>query len=450
MSPTSLHPCKLFFRWFIQLQPLLTFENITNHFRTLPFNIATILLLLASANMSRVDIDPVNTPELPDYDSAVWTRTTARDFFLGTIRGIGQVYLADNIISGILILVGIALCSRISALAAYLGSALGTATALATGVPSSQVALGMYGFNSSLSVTAMLMFYTPSVGAGILGVLSGIMTVLGQQGIATMLQPLGLPFMTLPFCMIALPFIIIQGTTSLVIAVPLASMTIPEDHLRRVNMVADGMTFLKETLAPVERASTGRVSTLRSRKMTRALSSLSDIFTEPKRVPETTPPNSKRESWFCCFSDGRKAEREKHAIKTAAMEIFIALDHDQSGHLQFQQVTDALQAAGLDDEDGIHLASLVLNLMDFDKSRTIDSHELVSFVVVCTAIQGIEQKLTKFFDFVDIDCNGKVDFFEIDSALEYLGQPLLSQNEKFLLAELVPNYHGMCFHYFVF
>ena len=50
-------------------------------------------------------------------------------------KGIGQVFLADNIISGILVLLGLAVCSRISAVVAYLGSVLGAASALAIGVP---------------------------------------------------------------------------------------------------------------------------------------------------------------------------------------------------------------------------------------------------------------------------------------------------------------------------
>ena len=199
---------------------------------TLPFNMATILLLAASANMSYVSIPPVSTPALPDYESAPFDGITAQAFFAGTIRGIGQVFLADNIISGVLVLIGLMVCSRISAVAALLGSALGAASALALGVPGSAVEQGMFGFNASLTVTAMFMFYTPSFGAGVLATLAGFMTVVCQQALATILEPLGLPFMTLPFCLVGLPFIIIQGTTSIVIAVPLSSMTIPEDHLK--------------------------------------------------------------------------------------------------------------------------------------------------------------------------------------------------------------------------
>jgi urea transporter len=90
---------------------------------------------------------------------------SASEFFAETIRGIGQVYLADDLISGCFVLAGIAIYSRIAAAAAFLGSALGATIALATGVPGSMIELGMYGFNASLSVTGMFFFYVPSSGA---------------------------------------------------------------------------------------------------------------------------------------------------------------------------------------------------------------------------------------------------------------------------------------------
>lgn len=200
---------------------------------TFPFNIATIMFLIATAEMKRVHVGPVREPALPDYSNTEDNgQLTAQMFFAGMIRGIGQVYLADNLVSGVLVLAGIAVCSRIAAVAALVGSALGAAFAVVTGVSSAAIESGFYGFNSSLSMTSMFMFFVPSLGASILGTLAVLLTVVAQQALAGLLQPYGLPFMTLPFCVILLPFIILQGMTSIVISVPLATMTIPEDHLR--------------------------------------------------------------------------------------------------------------------------------------------------------------------------------------------------------------------------
>ena len=75
------------------------------------------------------------------------------------------------------------------------------------------------------------MFYVPSIGSISIGIIASIITVFIQLALSTSLEPCGLPVMTLPFCLAALAFVVIQGTTSYVISVPLSSMTTPEDHL---------------------------------------------------------------------------------------------------------------------------------------------------------------------------------------------------------------------------
>lgn len=166
---------------------------------TFPFNIATIMLLIATAEMARVRVGPVREPALPDYSSSGQDSgpLTARMFFAGVVRGVGQVFLADNVASGVLVLAGVAVCSRIAAVAALVGSALGAAFAVAIGVDPGAIESGFYGFNSSLSVTAMFMFYVPSIGASILAITASLLTVVAQQALAGILAPYGLPFMSL-------------------------------------------------------------------------------------------------------------------------------------------------------------------------------------------------------------------------------------------------------------
>jgi len=119
---------------------------------TFPFNIATILFLLSTAQMRRVDYDGSSgrQPSLPSYidsstSGAATGSITGADFFAGVVRGVGQVYAADNLVSGVLILLGIAVCSRISAVAAFVGSAIGAATAVVVGAPAAHISSGLYG-----------------------------------------------------------------------------------------------------------------------------------------------------------------------------------------------------------------------------------------------------------------------------------------------------------------
>jgi hypothetical protein len=61
---------------------------------------------------------------------------------------------------------------------------------------------------------------------------AGSMTVLGQQALVTTLQPCGLPVLTMPFCIIALPFVILQKER------PRWSLRClsPEDHLHGIHI----------------------------------------------------------------------------------------------------------------------------------------------------------------------------------------------------------------------
>ena len=56
-------------------------------------------------------------------------------------------------------------CSRISALAAFFGSGVGAGVAALVGCDRGLIENGLFGFNASLTMTSMLMFYVPSVGS---------------------------------------------------------------------------------------------------------------------------------------------------------------------------------------------------------------------------------------------------------------------------------------------
>lgn len=82
------------------------------------------------------------------------------------------MYLANDIVSGVLVLAGIMVCSRISALAAFTGSAVGAGVAALVGCNRDAIENGMYGFNPSLTLTAMQMFYVPSIGSITTGIIA--------------------------------------------------------------------------------------------------------------------------------------------------------------------------------------------------------------------------------------------------------------------------------------
>jgi urea transporter len=65
-------------------------------------------------------------------------------------RGIGQVMFQENIFTGIILFIGILVCSRISALYALLGTGIGVVVAFMCSFPLSMITAGLFGFNGVL------------------------------------------------------------------------------------------------------------------------------------------------------------------------------------------------------------------------------------------------------------------------------------------------------------
>lgn len=425
---------------------------------TLPFNISVIIYLLSTAYSARVNTGSVREPSLPDYyDNAnIDTTITASGFFAGSVRGVGQIFLADNIGAGLFVIAGMSVCSRISALAAWSGSALGAAVALAIDVPGSAIEQGIYGFNPSLTFIAMYgMFYSPTLSSFAFAILAAIMTVLTQQAFATILEPWGLPFMTLPFCLCSLIFVLIQGSTSRVIAVPLANITVPEDHLKKHQYLTEGFQFLKEALYPENsedfrksraagRSRSGKRGGKINRSM-RVISSLIDDEDENFEEEVSSVASSRRSERSMAHSFGanasiafyrrkqlnrfKKQTMDKRAkwVLRAAPRIFKNLDMKNEGSIYTEDFTSALRTVGLNDKNGLRFASLVFDIMDTDMSNSIERKEWVIFCLVSLELSTVRKKISKFFDFVDADGSEIIDFDELDAALDYLGEPPLTE-----------------------
>ena len=361
---------------------------------TLPFNFSTIFFLLAMGGMNNVDMAPVREPELPSYETEPVAKLTAGAFFAGSIRGVGQVFLANDLVAGCLVLIGIMLCSRISALAAFVGSAIGAGVAALVGCNRDAIENGMYGFNPSLTLTSMLMFYVPSVGSISVGAAASIITVFIQLALATSLEPTGLPFMTLPFCLAALAFIVIQGTTSNVISVPLSSMTTPEDHLKRVRRLSHGFELLYGAIRSSSykgnhsRRNLMHRTTMISSRMNSAFSD----YDQAVNGEEEKGFLSRMIAWFNAKKESRAVEgdsaasmqqqsfRMSWAVQSSFVQdaekdvydrMFRHIDAENEYQISKAQFKAFLQSVGLSDPMGLDFACEAFQLMDLDQTGDI-------------------------------------------------------------------------------
>lgn len=126
---------------------------------TFAFNISALLFLVSGLHAARGRLGEVITPTVPALDGA-GVNTTLREsataagstdavaVLNAVLRGIGQLFFVNSILGGVLVLVGIAVCSRIAAVFALLGSTIGMLVGLALGADGTAIYNGLWGFNS--------------------------------------------------------------------------------------------------------------------------------------------------------------------------------------------------------------------------------------------------------------------------------------------------------------
>ena len=177
---------------------------------TAPFVLTTWLLLFAVYQFDFLHPTELIAPATPDPAAAVQTELrelatgtgglTAANLAHGFFRGVGEVMFEDNLLTGVIFLVAIAVNSRISAAFAALGSAVGLLTALALGGEGFTAYHGLYGFNAVLCAIAIGgLFFLLTWRSAIYALLAAAFSVIAFAAIAVLLSPIGMPALTAPF-----------------------------------------------------------------------------------------------------------------------------------------------------------------------------------------------------------------------------------------------------------
>jgi len=212
---------------------------------TLAFNIVTLASLVAALGLAHGHAGGLLTPGIvhhagpststalrPTADSAGSYDAVALANAL--FRGVSQIFLANSLISGIVIIIGTAACSRIAAGLALTGSAVGGAAGIALGGDGYAIYHGLWGYNSCLTAAAIAgVFLVLSRRTFMLGIAGAVVSAVLYATLSVLFIPWGLPALTLPFCLATLTFLLIKGHVTDLDAVPLDTLTTPEQHLRQ-------------------------------------------------------------------------------------------------------------------------------------------------------------------------------------------------------------------------
>lgn len=168
---------------------------------TAPFVLATWCTLLAARQFAQ--LPGVGLPP-PAIGHVIGAAPALIAVPLAALRGIAQVFLLPSAGSGALILMGIAASSRAAALFAAAGSLLALAVAWLLGADPAAISAGLDSFSAVLTAIALGCVFSaapgrPGLRDALYAAFGVIATVFVHTALSTLLEPLRIPALTMPF-----------------------------------------------------------------------------------------------------------------------------------------------------------------------------------------------------------------------------------------------------------
>lgn len=175
-----------------------------------PFVITTWFLMLAAYNFGRIKIDALPHPSISVQPAmADLFMLSPSQFWKACFTGVSQVFLINNVITGVLFLIGLAVSSIWAAVFAFVGSMVAIGTALLLGGGSTAIISGLFQFSAVLTAIGLgTTFYKPNWRVVIYAILGTIFTVVAQGALNVLLHIFGIPTLTFPFVIAAWIFLL--------------------------------------------------------------------------------------------------------------------------------------------------------------------------------------------------------------------------------------------------
>ena len=175
---------------------------------TIPYVFISSSVLLTSFQFQHVDAD---IDILPNTVKEIVFSEHNVHFISAFLSGFSEIFLLDNVMAGILILIGIFIASRKAGLLSIGANLLGLGIDLMFGANHDQINAGLFGYNVILTVLALGMAFETRINRYISIALGILLTIMLHAGLTTLLTPFGLPVFTLPF-IIATWIMLFAGT----------------------------------------------------------------------------------------------------------------------------------------------------------------------------------------------------------------------------------------------
>ena len=170
----------------------------------LPYCVATLSMLGALHQFGGLDSGAVSHSLATSMHGAAGVSAYSADtWFYGVATGIGQIFMQDNWLTGLVVVAAIAVNSRISAAAVAVGVAVAVAIGCIVGANETLIRSGVLGYNAALTSIALGGLFVLLDRAGVVyAVLGAVLTTCTWAGLSALLGPSGLPVLTLPFVIV--------------------------------------------------------------------------------------------------------------------------------------------------------------------------------------------------------------------------------------------------------
>lgn len=351
---------------------------------TLPFNIATLLFLSLVMLIPQPLFELGKTTIAP---TSVLTIDLAR--LLASLPiSFGQVFLADKLFAGCLILLAVAICTPIGAIVGLVGAALGVVAGLILGIIPEDIYIGLWGYNSVLSAMAIGgIFYAPNLRSFLVGSVCAFVTALIIPVLTAILtKPFGLPVLTLPFCVATIGFfILLRRFLPSLVPVVLYAVTSPEEHRQRYLVAKKTISNFRRQ---IEAAINGEGGNL--------------LF-----------------------------DKASTATKGDLRYIFEAIDTERSGELSTQELANYLYRAdrATSEDELIYL----FNCMDRDRSGKINFKEFGELILRYKRLTTEYETLMTYFAPIYACRNNLLSIKEMNVAMTSVSEPPLTREEIYFL-----------------
>lgn len=215
--PTFLAPVPLMWVSLVCCAMLTTwmrrgFNNVTAQFKinslTFPFVFCTWMFLLSARVLTATPLADMDSPALIVHigGSIDWN---VGSFLIYWLKGVSQVFLINNWVTGIIFLVALAVCSLWAAIYAAASSALALFVAVLFAADPADVTAGLFGFSPVLTGIAVgTTFYSVNLKSALWTAAAVVATVFIQAGMDTLMLPWGIPTLTAPFCIATWMFLL--------------------------------------------------------------------------------------------------------------------------------------------------------------------------------------------------------------------------------------------------